>query len=87
MENKPTWWQMFKIKLAHGKPLATTVDLGRADEVVIRYKDKFISILEDPDTGEIKSLSWTDNLGFIHVNANDFWQANPPKQPKQEKSK
>lgn len=78
MSKKPTWWQMMKVKLSLGRPLAPVVDLGRADEVVIRYKDKFISILEDPETGEIKSLGWsTDPHMFPTTNINDFWQATP----------
>lgn len=59
---------------------AKVENLGRADEVVIRYKDKLISLLEDPDTGEIKSLGWmNDNELHTSVKIRDFWSASPPK--------
>lgn len=63
------------------------VDLGRADEVIIRYKDKLVSILEDPDTGEIKSLGWMDdNTLHTEVLIRDFWTAKPPKKGNHDKA-
>lgn len=73
--NKPSWWQIQKIKWGLGIPLALTENVGFADEVVIRYKDKFISILEDPKTGEIKSLAWSKDPHMFPTNINDFWTA------------
>lgn len=76
MDKKPSWWQRRKIGFLMGETTAPWVDLGWADEIVIRYKDKFISVLEDPETGEIKSLSWADNADmFPATNINDYWVA------------
>jgi len=86
MDKKPNWWQIQKIKWGLGVPLALTKDLGRCDETVIRYKDKFISILEDET--EIKSLSWSDNPHmFPATNINDFWTATPNKPSNRKVSK
>lgn len=30
-DKKPSWWQMFKIKLMMGKPLAKVVDMTEID--------------------------------------------------------
>lgn len=69
------WLQRKLFKVKTGTEI---VDLGRADEVVIRYKDKIISVLEAPD-GEIKSLGWFyDTELHTPTLIRDFWTAHPP---------
>lgn len=76
METKPTWWQMFKIKLSLGHPLAPTNNLGQVDHTVIRFKDKYISIMEGEN--DAMNFAWSRNPHMFHdVNINDFWEAHP----------
>lgn len=80
MKDKPNWWERLKIKWMLGDPFMPEEDLGRVDETVIRYKDKLISVLEDPDTGEIKSLGWFPDTE-LHTNTpiKEFWTARQEK--------
>lgn len=48
------------------------------NEVVIQYKDKYISVLESEDG--IESLSWSDDVAMLHTLIRDFWEATPPKE-------
>lgn len=54
----------------------TIKDLGLVDEVIIRYKGYYISLLVGED--EIKSLGWTDNPMMFDVPVRQFWTATPP---------
>ena len=47
-------------------------------EVVIKYKDKYLCILESEE-GEICSLTWTENIGFISTPVREFWSSKPPR--------
>lgn len=54
---------------------ADIVDLGTVEETIIRFKDKLISVMENPE-GEIVSLGWMyDNELHTHVPVKDFWTA------------
>lgn len=69
---------IFERLLFKAKTGASIVDIGEADEVVIRYKDKLISILESPD-GDIKSLGWMGSSALhTDVPVRDFWIAKAP---------
>jgi hypothetical protein len=60
---KPSWWQIFKIKLGLGHPLAPVRNLGKCDQVLIKYKDVYITLLiaaEGESAGEIVSLGWSE---------------------------
>lgn len=78
MENKPTKWQIFKIKLGLGVPFAPTVNLGKIDShTVIRFKDYYVGLMERD--GEIINFSWSkDPHNFPDVNINEHWLATPP---------
>ena len=77
MENKPTWWQLFKIKLGLGVPFVPTVNLGQVETYVIKFKDYYIEILEGKD-GELH-IGWSKDVNmFPHTNMNDYWEAKDP---------
>lgn len=62
---------------------ADIVDLGRADETVIRFKNLYISLLIGED-GEIKSMGWSESpLNSTPVK--DYWIAKPPRKLKGDK--
>lgn len=48
------------------------------DEVVIRYKDKYISVLESEDG--IEEFAWSHNATMFTVPIRDFWEATPPQE-------
>ena len=79
MDKKPSWWQMMKVKIGLGVPFAPTEDLGQCDEVVIKYKDMYISLLISVESGEIKSMGWSKDPHMFRVNINDYWTAVSPK--------
>lgn len=71
MESKPTWWQLFKIKLGLGVPFVQTINLGQVETYVIKFKDYYIEVLED-EQGKLH-LGWSkDPSMFSHTNMNDF---------------
>ena len=77
MDKKPSFWQMLKIKLSMGEPFAKVTYLGEVDHTVIRFKEKYLSIMEGKD-GEM-NFGWSDDPHmFPDVNINDFWTAVPP---------
>lgn len=59
------------VKIANnGKPI---------DELVIRYKDYFLMIDLDAETGEpTGNFGWSDTP-MTHTPIRDFWTAHPPK--------
>lgn len=77
MDKNPTWWQIFKLKLSMGKPLAPVPNLGQIDHsTVIRFKDYYVNIMEA--NGEIVNLGWSkDPHMFPDVNINDFLSVTP----------
>jgi len=61
--------------LFRAKTGAAIKDLGVIkEEVVIRYKDLYISLLIDEE-GEIQSLGWSDNPTMFNTPIRDFWTA------------
>lgn len=84
MKTKPTRWQMFKLKLSLGKPFNPVHNLGAVEHTVIRFKDKYISIMEGEN--DAMDFGWSKSPHmFPDVNINDFWTATPPKPIKDNK--
>lgn len=74
MDKKPTWWQIMKIKLSMGRPLAPVQFIDQDTHTVIRFKTHYISIMEKDE--KIVDLGWSnDPHMFPDVNINDYWIA------------
>lgn len=67
---------LFRVKMnvVHGVNVVDNTGFN-TKEVVIRYKDFFISIYINEDTGEPYDWGWTDGSPMTHIPIKDFYTA------------
>ena len=63
-----------KMKAIHGIDIVDNTGFN-TEEVVIRYKDFFISIYFNEDTGEPYDWGWTQGSPITHIPIKDFYTA------------
>jgi hypothetical protein len=63
-----------KMNIVHGVDVVDNTGFP-TEEVVIRYKDLFIYVYINQDTGEPYDWGWTDSSPLTHVPIKDFYTA------------
>jgi hypothetical protein len=63
-----------KMNVFHGVDVVDNTDFN-TEEVVIRYKDFFISIYINEDTGEPYDFAWTKGTPMTHIPVREFYEA------------